>query len=502
MTIAICLRIIPLLLVVDAVIFAAAVSQADSLADQLAEQIETHVRQAVPAATSPGQLPSVVEYESLAVTGSWTEIWPDGEGKEATRSVHGRIWNASIQAALANYDAVFLPRSDAPYYLNEPVMLKTGQRLSADPSAEIRLVPGVNTCMVRNDHLAASQEGPVPADARPDTQIIVEGGIWTTLATTERQSNGNVSGRSARRGEVPSCHGVLLFNNVRGLLVRNVTIRQSRAHGIQLSNCGDFLVDGVTFDDHRRDGVHVNGPASYGVIRHVRGVTGDDVVALNAWDWRNTAPSFGPIDHILVEGVHGNPRGGSADEIRLLPGTKTFASDKLDCPVTDCVLRDLYDIRTFKIYDQPNLELGRDTDFCDPVGTVRNVHIQQLVYNRPGSLQIAVNVEGLFVDDVQLNFDLATTQYRDFRLVEIGPMSQTYKVDPNNTATWVELFSPDRDVTVHGFQLTNVRAKCGNGIVSLADAASQLIRVADQKLNPDYPQTTPRGGTGKVRLVQ
>ena len=259
--------------------------------------------------------------------------------------------------------------------------------------------------MVRNEHLVASQEGPVPADAKPDTQIVVEGGIWTTLATSDTQSNGNVAAVPPEQGEVPSCHGVLLFNNLRGLLVRNITIRQSRAHGVQLSNCGDFLVDGVTFEDHRRDGVHVNGPASYGVIRNIRGVTGDDVVALNAWDWRNTAPSFGPIDHILVEGVHGNPQRVSADEIRLLPGTKTFAGGKLDCSVADCVLRDLHDIRTFKIYDQPNLELGRDNDFCDPIGTLQNVHIQKLVYDRPGPLQIAVNVDGLFLDDVQLNFD-------------------------------------------------------------------------------------------------
>ena len=122
----------------------------------------------------------------------------------------------------------------------------------------------------------------------------------------------------------------------------------------------------------------------------------------------------------------------------MLPGTKTFAGGKLACSVADCVLRDLHDIRTFKIYDQPNLELGRDNDFCDPIGTVKNVHFQKLVYNRPGPLQIAVNVEGLFLDDVQLNFDPNEPQYRDFRLVEIGPMSQAYKIDPGNAATWVD----------------------------------------------------------------
>ena len=498
------LRIVAVSMVVKAVVFGATVAlAADSAADRLAAQIEERVRQSLPALVSPGQLTSVVEYASLAVTDSWTEIWPDADGKETTRAVRGNIWNASIQAAIAKDGAAFLPQRDEPYYLNDPIVLKSGQRLSADPKAEIRLRPGVNTCMVRNEHLAASQEGPVPADAKPDTQIVLEGGIWTTLATTDAQSNGNISGRSAKQNDVPSCHGVILFNNVRGLVVRNTTIRQSRAHGVQLSNCGEFLIDGVTFENHRRDGVHLNGPVSYGIIRHIHGTTGDDVVALNAWDWRNTAPCFGPIDHILVEGVRGNPKLASTDEIRLLPGTKTFANGvKLECPVADCVLRDLHDIRTFKIYDQPNLELGRDQDFCDPIGTVKNVHFQRLVYNRAGLLQIAVNVDGLSLDDVQLNFDPNEPEYRHFQLVEIGPMSQTIQCDPKNPATWIELFSPDRDVTVRNFRLTNVRAKTAGGMVPLADAESRLVRVADQKPNPDYPKTTPRGGTGKAVLIR
>jgi len=101
-------------------------------------------------------------------------------------------------------------------------------------------------------------------------------------------------------------------------VVRNVTVRQSRAFGVHLSNCRDFLVEGVTFEDHGRDGVHVNGPASCGVIRSVRGVTHDDFVALNAWEWANYAPSYGPIHHLLVEDVAGTPR-VSADDASPLP---------------------------------------------------------------------------------------------------------------------------------------------------------------------------------------
>lgn len=432
------------------------------------------------------------------------EIWPDAEGKETTRSVEARLWDAPIRAALesAGNGTVFLPKRDSPYYIHDPIVLKSGQHLWADRDTEIRLVPGASTCMVRNEHLVSGQAGPMPDDITPDTHIVIEGGVWTTLATTPTQSNGNDVGRSARQDEIPSCHGVIILNSVRGVVVRNVVVRQSRAHAIQLSNCHDFLVDGVTFEQHRRDGVHVNGPASYGVIRNIRGDTGDDMVALNAWDWCNTAPAFGPIHHILVEDVRGNPQLGGTDEIRLLPGTKTFADGtKLDCPVRDCIFRDLHDIRTFKIYDQPNLELGRDKDFCDPIGTVRNVHFRSLAFDRPGRFQVAAHVDGLSIEGVQLNLDLDAADRQDYRLVEIGPMSQTCTFGADSPAGWVELFSPDRDVTIRGLRLANVQAQVTGAMAVLPDPEGRLVKVADQKPNPDYPNTTPRGGTGRVMLT-
>ncbi len=479
-------------------------AEAVSPGDELALHIQERVEQVVKTLSATNvESAEVTQFEPLAVSGAWNEIWPDAKGRETSRKVEAKVWNAAIQAALAKHGAVYFPKRDKPYYINEPIVLKPGQRLVADAAAEIRLVPGTNTCMVRNENLVSGQDGPIPEDVKRDAKILIEGGSWTTLATTVEQSNGNAQGFPARNATALHCHGVVLLSNVQGAVVRNVVIRESRAHAIQLSNCRDFLVENVVFDNHRRDGVHINGPAAYGVIRNIRGVTGDDFIALNAWDWSNTVPSFGSIDHVLVENVHGDPKRGGTDEIRLLPGTKKYADGrKLDCPVADCVLRDLQDIRTFKVYDQPNLEMGRDNDFSDPIGTIRNVYFQKLVFNRPGVLQVAANVEGLAIDDVRLNYDPTSAAYKQFKLVEIGPMSQTFKIKPDDPVSWVELFSPDLDITVRKFQLKNVQAKLGNATQSLKDAESVLVKIADQKPNPDYPRTTPRGGKGKVMVVR
>lgn len=432
------------------------------------------------------------DYASRMRVDTWTEVSPRAAGGEVAATVTGEIWTQAIQAALDEHQAVHLPARAAPYYLDAPLVLRSGYRLVADPKAEIRLKPGTNTCMIRNEHITSGQNGPPDPGVAPDRDLSIEGGIWTTLATSRSQTNGNLRGRCSPKDEIPGCHGVVLLSNVRGVEVKNVTVRQSKAFGIHLSNCSEFLVDGIAFEDHGRDGVHVNGPASYGAIRNIRGVTYDDLVALNAWDWRNYAPTFGPIHHLAVEAIHGQQEGTA--ELRLLPGTKRFPKgSSLVCDVTDCVFEALEDIRTVKLYDQPNLELGRETDFSESIGQARNLYFRGMNLSRPGRFQLGANVDGLAIEDVQCHFELPGAGQPPFALVEIGPLSATYQRDPNNPATWVEIFSPDEDVTVRGLRLANVRA----GAALVSNPASVLVKVIQQALNPDYPKSLPRGGTGK-----
>ena len=69
-----------------------------------------------------------------------------GEGREAgDAEVAGEVWNAAIQAALDKSGGVILPKQDKPYYLDGPIVLKSGQFLIADPDAEIRLKLGENS---------------------------------------------------------------------------------------------------------------------------------------------------------------------------------------------------------------------------------------------------------------------------------------------------------------------------------------------------------------------
>lgn len=431
-------------------------------------------------------------FRHLVRTETWTEKWPNASGQIESRSVTAEIWTSALQTVLDAQGSLHIPARQGPYYLDGPLVLKSGQKLTADPKAEIRLKPGSNTCMVRNENIVGFPDQPVPAETNPDTDIHIEGGIWTTLATARSETNGNARGHSAKRNPVFGTHGVILLHNVRRVSVKNITVRQSKPFAVHFGNAREFAVEGLTLDDHGRDGVHVNGPASHGVIRRVSGSSHDDPVALNAWEWKNYAPSYGPIHDVLVEDVSGAPDGVlAANAIRLLPGVKRFADDStLDCSLQDITLRRITDIREFKLYAQPNLELGRDKDFSIGVGTLNRIRFEDLIFNRPGVIEVHANTDGLTIRNVKLTFPVAT----DYHLLAIGPKSQTYKYGNSaDPARWTEIFSPDLDCTVSNLSVSGVHAGDSQDELPI----ERVVQVIEQTLNPDYPKTTPRGGTGK-----
>ena len=431
----------------------------------------------------------LLRFTHLHRTETWTERWPNDSGEIESRTVTAAIWNDAIQATLEKDNTVHIPKREEPYYLDGPIILKSGQRLTADAEAEIRLKPGCNTCMVRNANLVGFKDGPVPTETTPDADIHIEGGIWTTLAAAKNELNGNTRGHSSQKNWVFGTHGVILLQNVRHISVKNVTIRKSKPFAIHLGNVQDFEIDGLTLEDHYRDGVHVNGPASQGTIRNIRGNSHDDPVALNAWEWKNYAPSYGPIRDVFVENV--NVATSCTSSIRLLPGVKRFDDGaELDCPLENITLRHITDIREFKLYDQPNLELGRDKDFSIGVGSIRNLRFEELVLNRPGKIELHANTDGLVIQNVRINHPITD----DWHLLAIGPLSQTYKhgksEDPMN---WTEIFSPDLDCTVRNLSVSGVRVRGSQGDLHV----EQVVHVIEQKPNLDYPKSTPRGGTGK-----
>ena len=137
--------------------------------------------------------------------------------------------------------------------------------------------------------------------------------------------------------------------------------------------------------------------------------------------------------------------------------------------------------------------VGRDVDSSASVGRLANIRLEGLVFNRPGTIEVHADTDGLAIAGVEVRFAPAA----DWRLVRLGPKSQTYKRNPADVTTWTEIFSPDRDCTVRGLEVRGVRDAAGRDL-----PADRLVEVIEQRPNPDYPRTVPRGGTGKAIWVR
>lgn len=430
----------------------------------------------------------------------------------------GECASGTLAAALSAHDWVSVPRLSFPLLLDRPVVLSSGQRLSVHPETVVRLLPGCGGVMVRNRH---------PFDGRRcasvggcgDHDLCVEGGVWEEAGSgvspqddspemqafgrgrlTLRDGEGRETNVAGSEGDGGMLLGVLFFSAAQRVTVRGLTIRHCHFYGVLMSGCDHFVVEDVRFERNCMDGVHVNGPSSHGLIQRLSGKTGDDFVALNAWDWWLSAVSFGSIHHVLVRDLDSD-----GDELRLLPGRKTYAGgSQVACPIHDCVCRRVRNIYCVKLYQQPNCandltgqrdcsdipgQLSRiaflDVDF----GVLREVGLGEVPVN--ALFEVAVDVSDLHLEGIRVAQPAEAFRAAGRRLVEVGPKSSTWKRGHGDPSQWAELFDTEM--------------VCRAERVAVRDVAFDGVPCRDRDLlagchalqpNPDYPRTTPRGGHG------
>ena len=126
----------------------------------------------------------------------------------------------------------------------------------------------------------------------------------------------------------------------------------------------------------------------------------------------------------------------------------------------------------------------------------RRVHIAA----RAGGLA-EVSLDGVFeigadccnaaFEDVELDVTAAALKDAGMALVSVGPKSSTWTRGYSDPAKWCELFEPDLICTAENLAFARVRM----GGAPCADKDA-LVQARHLTVNPDYPRTTPRGGTG------
>ena len=401
-----------------------------------------------------------------------------------------------IGQALAAHKAVRIPRMAEPVCLNRPIALDSGMKLSVHPETVLRMNPGKSGCMVRNAHPLDGCVGPMTGER--DHDILIEGGIWEDARRQGMPDDDNMALRQFLDSGM--IVGVIFFCGADRVTVRGMTVRRGEEYAVLLAGCSDFEVRDIAFEDQKKDGIHVNGPSERGVIENVHGLCGDDIVALNAWDWDTSAESFGPIRDIAVRHVSCG-RG----EMRLLPGRKTYPDGtQVECPVERCSFEDIDGVYTVKMYQQPNCANFRRAvpDRSDIAGLIADVRFEGVRLDGAvtdgfgevcpeGLFEIGADCRNLRIRHVSVAFPASVYAARGGALVSVGPKSSTWTRGHDDPIEWAELFEPDLICTAENVSFENIRFAGEN-----CTEEALLIRARRLTVNEDYPRTKPKGGTG------
>ena len=452
-------------------------------AEQIAESLSDLI---VFPKISDGELTDVTEFRSL-VTEKTLE---DGSIVQ--------IWSGAIEAALQKSGKVKIPASDKIYYLDRTIPLESGSILAADPEARIFALPESGFSLVANRHPINGRRLPNDSFDAPDERIVVTGGIWSH-ESKKRGGNGNPTFQPNAGG-----NGVFYFSNVHGLTLTNIRLRNAGPYSFHLSNVQDVFLSDLDIRGFS-DGVHLNGPAQRVVVQNIRSQTGDDVVALNAWDWESLTPTFGPIENILIQDIE--PLGGY-NYFRLLPGVRIYQDgSKRACSVRNVVIRRIKKVRNFKMYaqmpvpDSGKAVLGdldqiyfRDIELSGC--TTRTNWNDHYYGNDEAPFEILANAAFVSLRGVSL---IEYSEKNAPVLVAVGPRSATWtRRDESGTPVErQEVFEPNLSCVAEKIEIGEIRV---NG--QLLEHPEECVKAIQLSRNPDYPNSYPAGGDGRGEIKE
>ena len=374
-----------------------------------------------------------------------------------------RIWTNAIQKAIDENEIVVIPEASEPYYINASITIPSNRYIKASSNAVIRQREGVRVLMIRNVNTLDGSHAPIDK-SNPDRNITISGGIWEEWCA-KRYGYG-VTGKY---DEERSFYGVttcMFFDNIEGLTLKNMLFRHTAGFSVQSGDAKNVVIENIEFQKCYADGIHLTGNCENVYVRNVHGYVGDDLVALNAYDWKNSSVNFGPSKNIYVKDID------LSDDspvrcVRLQPGTYTFDNgDKIDCSLSNVVFSGSKGIQTYKFYLQTapyNVNEGHEpgeVSFCEDVFFENmDIHLNypidyaNIAYREChpiigsfGSFEICANMS--LVSFENINFTVDKEKYPLAFLCTVGP--KTWRTGDR------EIFNPDVSCTIDEIYLRNI----------------------------------------------
>lgn len=362
---------------------------------------------------------------------------------------NGFIWSEAFNAALKSGGEIRVPAG--VYYIDKPLIVKSDTTIIADEKAEIILVKGTKTLLLRNENVIDGSDMKIAADAPADSNVTVCGGVWGE-ENTERLGYG-ASGCFDENDSMKGVSACFLFSGVNNLTLKNIVFRRTAGFACQIGRINGFSIENVAFENCFADGLHVNGGVKNGVIRNLSGYTEDDLVALNAYDWDNSTINFGGIENVVVDGVTSESGANAHKSFRIQSGVYPYKNgEKEDCYVKNLTVKNVSGVTTFKMYLQTpaykelpekDVGVGRIEDVCfenitadtsSPVDKQPNYLNGDGVTGNFATFEIGSNLKNMRLRNVSVRLD--KQKYPCSYLITVGPKSQFIK------EKHLELFDP------------------------------------------------------------
>ncbi len=238
-----------------------------------------------------------------------------------------RIVTTNLQAALNQTGHIIVPFDANNYIIDNRLLISSNTWLDVDPNSTIYEASGTNTVMLRNST--------IDTVGVTDNHITITGGIWNLNWAGNRGLHTWSAAysliNSDKTSPVRGVAGVIDLTGVSYAKVSNLTIQDANIFSLHITHADHIEIGNIYFlrtVATISDGIHLSAPITNFSIHDITGKTGDDFVALGAFEWYIASPGR----------QHGDITLGSIERIK--PDTVTWSLIKM-YPGTNAAIRNI-----------------------------------------------------------------------------------------------------------------------------------------------------------------
>ena len=185
-------------------------------------------------------------------------------------------------------------------------------------------------------YLADNSNSPLIINANPSAQEIIDRNITLTGGTYNHNCMHQVHHlpEEVHYTQADSFVVAISFLGIENLLIRDVTIRNQRTFAFLITNWQKVIMEDICLElpdfihGGNQDGIHIQGPGRFLILKNIQGCTGDDFIAINADEeclgeknFFHPCASMGPVTDVVVDTVMVND---AAQILRVLSRESTI----------------------------------------------------------------------------------------------------------------------------------------------------------------------------------